>query len=367
MNRGFLVEAHIADLHFAAFNPKEQYIILEEQFLTPLSRLPKLDIISIDGDIFDRKLLANSDGSMYATMFVNNVVELARQKNATVVIIHGTYSHDANQLKLFYHYLNDPTVDIRIVTTIQFEEIKGARILCIPELYGLNESVYRQFLFGSGWYDSVFMHGTMKGAVYGDTVGNSRLFTIQDFINCSGPIISGHIHNAGCFNGYFYYCGCPYRWKFGEEEDKGFIILLHDLDTGAHYVDFNKIESFRYNTIYLDELVSNDPKLIIDYINDLKYSRGIDFIKVRFRVPVSGANKTVISNYYRNSSDTFIEFLDVAEEQKLKAKEEAKNTKYDFILNDKLSDFEKFVMYVNESEGSEFITVDQLKALLEEI
>lgn len=366
MNRGMLIEVHIADLHFAAFDPKTQFDILCEQFLNEIARYPRIDIITVLGDIFDHKLMANSDGIMMAVTFINNLIELAKTKNATVVLLAGTLGHDSNQLKLFYHYMNDPTVDVRVVTSLQFEYIKGAKILCIPELYGLDENIYRQYLFGNGWYDAALMHGTYKGAVYGDNVGNGRLFSMPDFINCTGPIISGHVHNGGCYNGYFYYCGCPYRWKFGEEEDKGFLVLLHDLDSGAHYVHFNKIESFRYDTIYIDELTNNDPKVIIDYINQLKYSKGIDFIKVRFRVPISGANKTVIGNYYRNINDTTIEFLDIADEQKKQIDQQVKNSEYDFIIDDKLSDIEKFVMYVNHQERSEFITVDQLKALLEE-
>ena len=366
MNRGMLVEILIADLHFSAFDPRTQFNILAEQFLNEIIDYPRIDIISILGDIFDHKLMANSDGIMMAVQFVDRLINIAKTKNATVVLLAGTLSHDSNQLKLFYHYMNDPTVDVRVVTTIQFEIIKGAKILCIPELYGLNENIYRQFLFGSGLYDSAYCHCTFKGAVYGDTVGNGRLFTIEDFINCSGPIVSGHVHTPGCFNGYFYYCGCPYRWKFGEEEDKGFLTLLHDLDSGYHYVHFNKIESFRYITISIDELKSNDPMKTIEYINNVKRTEGIDFIKVRFNVPISGANKTIISNYYRNIQDTNVEFLDASEEQKRKAEQEMKNSEYDFIVDDKLSDMEKFVMYVNMKEQCQFITVDQLESLLKE-
>ena len=58
-------------------------------------------------------------------------------------------------------------LDLRIVENIRFEYIKGMKILCIPELYGLDEDIYRQFLFFSGLYDMCFMHGTIKGAIYG--------------------------------------------------------------------------------------------------------------------------------------------------------------------------------------------------------
>ena len=366
-NRGLFNSVHIADLHFGAFNPKTQYQILKEQFLNKISIIPKLDAIVIDGDTFDHKTMSNSDASMYASIFINDLVDLARNKQSTLVILHGTYSHDYDQLKLFYHYLEDKTVDVRIITNIKFEIIKGCRILCIPELYGVDESIYNHFFHECGWYDEAFVHGTFKGAVYGDNVGAGRLLTPEDFNYCKGVAIAGHVHKSGCFNSFFYCCGCPYRWKFGEEEDKGFLLVSHDLDTQLHYVQFEKIESFRYDTIYLDQLVSEDPKKIIDYINNLRMTQGIDFIKVRVRVPVTGYNKTIINNYYRNNNTTFVEFLDnkEIEEQKVN-KIIQENEKYSYLSDNSISDFEKFVRFVNESEGYEFISVQKLNELLSE-
>lgn len=364
--RGFLIESHIADLHFTAFDPKKQYEILEEQYLQRMEALPRLDVVSIDGDIFDHKIMSNSDGAMYASLFVDRLVNICRNKNAVLVIIHGTYQHDADQLKLFYHYMNDPTVDVRIVTTIQFEYIKGAKILCIPELYGVPEEVYRNFLFYSGIYDGVYMHGTIKGAIYGDNVGNGRLFTIEDFCKCRGPIISGHVHKSGCFNGYFYYTGTPYRYKHGEEEDKGYFIVIRDLDEGYHYVSFQTVESFRYITLDFDTLISTDPKVVIDYINRIKEEQHIDNLKIRYHVDVDGAIKTVINNYYRNNATVTVEFdnvLQQAEQQMI----DAQNEEYSFILNSKYTDEEKFVMYCNAKEGYEFITVEKLIEILEDV
>ena len=367
LNRGTLIQVHIADLHFGAFDPKKQYEILQSQMLNKISMLPKLDVIVIDGDIFDHKVMSNSDSAMYATMFIDRLVDLARVKGSTLVLLHGTYSHDYDQLKLFYHYLEDPSVDIRIITTIKFEYIKGAKVLCIPELYGVDESVYRKVFFESGWYDEAFVHGTFTGSVYGDYVGAGRLLSPEDFIYCKGVAIAGHVHKSGCFNGFFYYCGCPYRWKFGEEEDKGFIILAHNLDTQMHYVDFQVIKSYTYETIYIDSIMSEDPKVIIDYINRLKVERGIDYIKVRFRVPVPGYNRTIINNYYRNNGTSYVEFMDQKEIQKANTNEEiAKSDEYGYLVDNSMSDIEKFVRYVNESEGFQFITVEKLTEILSE-
>jgi DNA repair exonuclease SbcCD nuclease subunit len=363
--RGLLNQVHIADLHFGAFDPKKQYDILKEQFLDVIIQIPKIDIIAVDGDIFDHKVMSNSDSALYASLFINNLVDIARKKNSTLILLHGTYSHDYDQLKLFYHYLDDNTVDVRIVTTIKFEYVKGAKILCIPELYGVDESIYQHYFNESGWYDAAFIHGTFKGAVYGDNVGNGRLLTPEDFKYCTGVAISGHVHKSGCFNGFFYYCGCPYRWKFGEEEEKGFLLLTQDLDSRYHYVQFEPIKSFRYDTIYLDELISEDPKKIIDYINKRKEENGIDNIKVKFRVPIPGYNKTIINNYYRNNPHSFVEFMEDKEirDQQLKSEIE-QGEKYNYLVNSSMSDLDKFVQFVNDSEGSQFITVEKLSELL---
>ncbi len=134
-SRGIITEVHIADLHFGAFNPKTQYDILQEQFLSKIITLPNIDLISVDGDIFDHKVMSNSDVVLYATLFIDNLVSICREKKATLILLHGTYSHDYDQLKLFYHYMDDDSVDVRVVTLIQFEIVYVFRILCVPELY----------------------------------------------------------------------------------------------------------------------------------------------------------------------------------------------------------------------------------------
>ena len=366
-SRGSLVELHIADLHFGAMDPEKQYNMLVEQFYKPALQLPRLDIIAVDGDIFDHKVMGNSDIAMYACKFIDNLVYVSQTKGATLMIIAGTYSHDYDQLKLFYHYMDgdySSKVDVRIITTLQFEVVKGARILCIPELYGVDESVYRKFFFESGYYDTAFVHGTFKGSVYNDNAGMGRLLVPEDFIYCRGPVISGHVHKSGCFSGFYYYCGCPYRWKFGEEEDKGFLLLIHDLDTQIHYVEFEKMVSDIYATIFLDDLETEDPQKIIAWIDQQKRDRGIDYIKVKIRRPISGANRTVISQYYRNINDTFVEFPTEKEIQKQKAEEMISSNGYNYLMDDKLSDLEKFVMYVNNNENEQFITVEKLKEIL---
>lgn len=370
IQRGLFIGAFISDLHFPVNNiePIQQYKILNEQFLDKIVLMPKLDMVGILGDIFDHKVLASSDAVLYASMFIGRLVDICRQKNTTLLILQGTLSHDANQLKLFYHYMDDPSiVDVRIVTSLKFEIIKGCRILCIPELYNLDNNVYLHYLYGSGFYDLAVMHGTFKGAVYGDNSGQSRLFTINDFNNCRGPIISGHVHKPNCYNDYFYYCGSPYAWGFDDDHNKGFILLSYNLDTRLHYVDWENIKSFKYKTIHIDDIKNNDPQYMIAYIDRIKQEQGIDFIRIIFG-NINKTERLILSNNYRDNKYVKLQFPETEDQIHAKQRASEQNDEYKqywFLTDNKLSDEEKFCMYVNLLKNDEtYITVDELKQIL---
>ena len=359
-----LIGACTADLHFGAFNPQEQYETLFQQFIQPILHYPQLDYILLAGDLYDHKLMNNSDAVYYASLFMADIMALAKTKGSTVIIIHGTLSHDSDQLKPFYHYTKSKEVDVRIATKLQFENVKGAKILCIPELYGLPEEEYQRYLKYSGYYDMAFLHGTFEDAGYAPT--NDRLFTFHDFDMCEGFMLGGHIHTSGCFSKYFYYTGSPYRWKFGEEAEKGFMMTLYNKVTHEHYIQFMPIRCRTYITIDINQIIG-DPKQTIDYIDRLKKEQGMDYLKVKFNIPISGADKVIINNYYRNNAHTFVDFLNVMEERKYQQQREGSiPVEYDFLLDDRISELEKFVKYVNIKEGSDFISVDKLKEVLSE-
>lgn len=365
--RGVLSMVHLCDLHFGVIDPKEEYTILEEQILNKIEKMQILDIISINGDLFHRKYMSNTAPVLYASLFMSKIREIAIKKNATVILIAGTREHDAGQLQLFYHYLNDPEFDIRIAETIQFEYVKGAKILCIPELYNVEENIYKKFLWDSGLYDLCFMHGTIKGAVYGDNSGQSRLFTINDFGNCLGPIISGHVHVAGCFEKYFYYGGSPIRWKFGEEEEKGFLIVLYDMDTRYHYTHMIPVYSFRYDTINIDDLIANDPKDIIEYINNLKEKENIDYIRIEFGEDFPRDNIELLKAYYQTNGKIKMKMA----RSKQISQENNFNTQlydqYSYMFDKNLSPYDILARYINEQENSVIVTGDQIKELVEDM
>ena len=213
------------------------------------------------------------------------------------------------------------------------------------------------------------MHGTVVGSVYGankENLNSSKypVFSIDNFAFCKGPIICGHVHKAMCLNGYIYYCSNPIRYRFGEEEDKGFVIILHDKITNTPSMDFIPIESFRYDTIDIRQLEYSDPNLVIQYLDNLLIN-GVDNIRIDFSNLNQPATQKIIEQYYVNNPSVVIKRY-VDKDPKVNTTEEIKS-KYsdlDFLLDPTLDSYTKFVNFINHNMGSQYITVEKLKSVL---
>lgn len=367
-NDRILVEIHTADIHFGAMDPKTQYDILMKEMVQKIATI-HFDAFFINGDLFHHKFMSNSDVIMYALLFVDEIVKLCIKNNATLVLLHGTFSHDADQLKLFYRYINSG-VDIRIIENMQFQNIKGTTVLCIPEEYGKGREYYEQLLYFTQEYDMVAMHGNIKGAIYGLNEANldtakSPVFDIDSFARCNGPILCGHVHVQGCYQNHIYYSGSPLRWRFGEEQEKGFLVCLYDKLSHNYSVEFQPVTSFRYDTICLDEMVNLDPKLIVNHIKELKMN-GIDFLKVRFGNATTSTD--AVKQYFSTRPDITIDVQDSGFIQTIKdnQKNNVQFVQYDYLLDPNMNEYEKLAMYINQNKGSEYITTDELIKILTE-
>ena len=359
----------ISDIHFGATDPWYMYSELQRQFLKRLEYID-FDIVAICGDLFDAKFMSNNPIVSYAISFIDSLVNMCSQRDATLIILDGTQSHDNGQLSLFYHYMGYPTVDVRIVEKIQFEQVKDLRILCIPERYGLPEEEYNKVLFESGGYDLCLLHGTYKGSFKGSELAtlnstHAPVFSMPAFINCAGPILMGHYHKNMCFDTYAYYHGSTFRFAFGEEQEKGFLITLYNRATREHYTELIPVKSHTYVTININDLLNDDPKKIIEFIKHHKEVNNIDFIRVQFNN--ANENMNIVRNYFRNNSTVVLQELDKKTRQLEQIDQTImeQNTQYSYILDNEIDDYTKFVMYMNQCEGEDFITVEELTSLLE--
>lgn len=359
----------IADIHMGVLDPQYMYQQLKKQFVEQLVNLD-FDVLAICGDYFDAKFMSNNPIITSSLQLMDDIVNLCKAKNATLVVIHGTESHDSGQLSLFYHYLGDPHLDMRIVEQIQFETIKGMRILCIPEKYGLPVEEYQKFLFQSGSYDMCFLHGTLKNSFTGSEISTLKsnhapVFSINNFQNCMGPILCGHYHIAGCYSEYMYYNGSPLRFSFGQEQDKGFLVTLYNQNTRMHYTELIPIDSYIYKTITINHLLNEDPKKIIEYIKHEKEVNHIDYIRVQFSNP--NENMNIVRNYFRTIGNVKLDETNKKEKQTQLVDQAVLNrmNEYSYVLDDNIRWDDKFVRYVNQNEGYEFITTEELIDILE--
>lgn len=368
--RGLLRVVHISDLHIGAFSPKAQYEILKNQFIDRITPLD-YDVLVFNGDTYDHKCMSNSDMALYTSLIVRACVDDCRRKNATFIINYGTESHDAGQLKQFYHYLEDKTVHVEIVEDIKFVYTHGAKILCIPEKYNMGIDYYQKCLIESGDYDLCLLHGMIEGAVYQSgsndlSTNKSPTFIYSDFRMCYGPILCGHVHTPGCFNSHIYYSGSPLRWCFGEEEDKGFLYVAIDLDSHKYYPYFWTIESYKYCTINLDFMLMEDPNKVISYINDLQ-AKGIHNVRVEFAKQMTDqelANLSILKNFYKNNQS--VKIKDTNFRKSLYNDEELnkKIDKYSYLMDPKLNEYQILTMYINQEKGYEYLTTQELLDIL---
>lgn len=369
-----MIQVHIADLHFGAIDPAEEFKFLNEQFLIPISRI-SFSILSINGDIFDRRYPASHPAITTAIEFINRCAMLCKMRNAALILISGTDSHDAGQLSLFSDLHNTTGAEIHIVEHIQFVHTHGVKILCIPEEYNKGAAYYDNFLKES--YDFCFMHGTLVGGVPMATEENldskrEPVFSLDCFSGCKGPIIAGHVHTAMCLNSYMYYCSSPMRWRFGEEQEKGYGILVTDLDTFSHHYEFMPIKSFTYTTISIEDIDTNDIEKMMIYIQNLLNS-GIDHLRIICNGAPEYQVKILQEAIRSNKAMERVKLSSTrTQRQGLFSSEKAEETnlsedmkKLKFILDSDIDNFMKFVLFLNLNEGSEFMTVERLKAILE--
>lgn len=372
--RGISMQAHISDLHFGKIDPKVEFNILKEQFIDRIKDLP-LDCISIDGDFFDRLFMSNTDTTLYANLFFKELYNVCKNNakrgiHTVLILILGTKNHDADQLRLFYPYLEDKEVDLRIVETIQFQYINGCRVLCIPELYNVTDDEYSKVLYESGAYDMVFMHGSIEGAIYDNKMGESKIFSPSDFSCCMGPVVAGHVHTGPAVHGFCYYNGSPIRWNFGEEETKGFQLVLYDMDTRYYYIHKEPVHSFRYDTISIDDIIMTDPQKVISYINDLREKEGIDYIRLKCVSNYDTQDAlNIIKEYYRTDKTVKFKFdKEMSPDEKSFDQQTVEMyDKYSYLFDKSMSTYEIFARFINDNQSDIIVTADDIMDALKEI
>ena len=353
----------IGDIHLGALPPEKQKKELELFFHDLQENWKSIDGVFLLGDTYDRKIYLNDPITDLAIWFYQKLISLAKKKGFLIRIIYGTKSHEAGQYNLIDQIPLDG-VDLKVITQASVEEVfPKVRILYLPEehVYSKQE-YYKEFLYESDSpYQYVMGHGVIDDVMKVDDSekkeNTSRLhvprFTTGELnACCSGQVFFGHYHVHTETDQRVFYVGSFSRWKFGEEEPKGYMISTYDCDNETYSYEFieNNVTD-TYHTLYYgyDHSIFKSSKALLEEFDRLEMliEKGVyQKIKCVSNIPECIDNPEFYVNAFKErfrfSKDIKIDFgHGYTERQRIVDKEAARKiyNEYGFIKDESL-DFE---------------------------
>ena len=295
IDRDFKVIACIADVHIGnkAISWKEYKYQLKKGIIEKLKCINFLDGIVICGDTTHYQISLNSEYANVFQWFIFSLVKIAMEHNAFIRIIKGTKSHDLDQLENLRQYEDIENLDFKIINDYMIETIDGYNYAYIAENY-IKDSVhdYYKEIFDKpdGYFDMMFLHGTIEPCKFvtqdSENINtNAPIFRLKDLYKvCRGTIQAGHIHTPMVFQNKFFYIGSALRTAHGEEEDKGFNIVIDIKSKNKYRVD--KIVNeyiFNFKILELSNMFieKNDIDHIVDYVETYIDKHKIDKLSLK--------------------------------------------------------------------------------------
>ena len=345
-----LADLHIGNKNISAENMKKQ---LKKHFFHEVKKYKYLDGIFILGDVLHTIVSLNSDYSEVYLWFIDQVYKLARKKNATVIIIKGTQSHDNDQLSNIKSYQNnDDNVDFRIYETVEDITIwDDYRLLVLPDIKSKELSDIDKYLTEDKKYDFILGHGvvdTMKFFIQESEHMSSKtyVFDIEKLkASCKGPILFGHIHQYQIIRDQFYYVG-PFTLLERGGINAGYVTV------GICNSDRNKFKVEQYvnpdSATYLDlniskNLIDSYPiDDIIEAIDEiLEDTKDNDLITMRITRgdAIDSIDKIAIleTRYRRDRRISIVKKIKTKAEEISEQKNQERKEKFAYVMDNNLS------------------------------
>lgn len=352
----------MGDIHIGAIKDTNYVYNVMTEIIDKEVIFNKIDMIVIMGDYFDRLFRANEEYVGLAINVMTYIVNSIRKRSVSLRLIEGTFSHDANQYKLFNYFFNDNNLDIKLIKTVTEEEINGKKILYIPEEYVMDKNeFYREYLYSGKKYDYIFGHGNIieglpKMAQINNNASVNKEKQVPRFK--SGELGSickiccfSHVHIRQSFDN-VHYIGSLFRTSFGEEGPKGYAVIEDD--------KLSLIENERayiYKTYTFDEkhdIFKNNDNIIKE-INKIKkenikiFNNEI-FGKIRLKLKLP-------NDVYSSFKDDLLliinadKHISILMEESYTLEEDIKeddNNEFDFILDKNIQIHEKIHSFIQK-------------------
>lgn len=352
-----LADIHIGSIKDTSYMFKTITDIFDKELIEN-----KTDLVVFCGDVFDRLFKVNEEYVTLSIEIMQYLARISRKKNVKVRFIYGTESHEVNQYKLFKPFFDDKRIDWKIYDTVTEEIIDDKKCLFIPEEY-INSKYdhYKSTLYDENKsYDYIFGHGIIiEGMTMINQIDEKERkekyvpsFKSNELSSKCKVCLFGHYHVAWDLDN-VHYIGSLFRNKFGEEEDKRYIIIEDD-----NIISVKNDKAFIYKTYTLDEndecynsteLFNNKIELIKSENKNIINGNNKGKIRIIFKPP---RNNELLSSFRENVKNIIGDNNNFSYNIQMTTDDDEIEQKiiieYDFILDKNLPIEEKVFRYIQK-------------------
>lgn len=381
--RGYI----ISDIHVGAMDLETLYNEYTELFINRIKKDNKLDFVIVCGDFFDHKFYLNDNAAKMSYKMLKDLIEVCKDKDIPLRFVYGTESHECNQ----YDIMNVMKLydNVKVIKFVSDEELlPGLNILYLPEEHVNDmDDYYSKYLSNYDKYDYVFGHGVIREVMTDlsvhidnksdDKRKKTKVFTTKELDNiCKGEVYFGHYHINIETDDKFFSIGSFSRWRYGEEERKGFYIVECNTDKEKYsheYIENTLAKDYKTIRIgYNNEIFTNEDKLkeSIDGFNNMIKREAYDNIRVVFNIPSNIEHPESTINYIKETlkkSDKIkVEIVNgyIDEKRKIqKEKVNETNQLYSFIFDKNLPLEDKTSKFISITYNKEISSSDIKKYL----
>ena len=343
----------IADIHWGAMDAYTMYNNLE-LVLEFIRQKNDIDFVIIAGDYFDYRLQLNSKTALLAIDWFDKLINTCKSSNVRKVrMFKGTREHDNDQLEVFRPSYELEDGYFKLSNTTESEELlPGLRCVYCPDeninLVDYHQLYYRKFIpyahigFFHGNFDSILPEIEFNRIQEHGL--STMIYEYDKFAKLiKGPLISGHWH-VKSENESLYYVGSFDRWKFNEEDDKGFIYGEINTETNDYFIHrVNNPLARNYKTLIVDSDNYSSPEEFAQLANIINENLQSDEnMKLRVSYLITSDNDEALMNFnifqrkYSTNKQVKIYLKDLVKREAKKEKKrqvEIEASKYKYIFD----------------------------------
>ena len=376
----------IADIHWGAQDSQLTYSNLRmvTEFLKAMKN--RVDFVVICGDYFDYRIQLNSKTALLAVKWFDELITTCRKTGVKRVrMIKGTREHDNDQLEVFRPSYENEDSYFRIYNLTAAEDLfPDLRVVfCPDENLNQNDYIKKYWDCFIPNPDMGFFHGNFSNVlpkIEYDRIQEHNLPTmIYDYGSLSrlirGPMIAGHWHIPQ-EQGSEYYVGSYDRWRFGEEEPKGFIYGAYNTETSEYYIHrVENIGARKFNTLMITDEEYSEPKDFANLTERIRYEISQNpTLQLRIVYIISRQDEDlrktfqVFQQQFSNSHQVKIDLKDLVKKEfraEKKREVETESRQYDYVFNKDTSQIPSIIRRFISDKRGEDIELDTINRFVQ--